>query len=139
MKLKNGKTYIDGLGRRVRIVATDRLTAATEQPAFPIVGLLDCGRYEDTCTFTREGRCDRVPTDYDLVQEVGQYDHIRKGDVVRHVFNGELQLAHFYGIDSDGTPRVYAGFTSPWVAGLSPPTLRAKHVELVKALNLDLD
>ena len=140
MKLEVGKTYIDGHGRRVRVITTDRRAPATEQPALPVIGLLDCGEHETIRTFTLKGQFSvHNLTGDDLVREVSPYEHIRKGDVVRHVFNGELQLAHFYGTDNDGTPRIYAGFTSPWVAGPNPPTLRAKHVTLFKALNLNLE
>ena len=136
MKLEVGKTYIDGRGRRVRIIATDRREATVDQ--FSVVGLTDCGEHETIRTFTHKGQHSITPSSDDLVQEAGKYDHIKRGDVVHHVLNGEPQLAHFYGTDNDGTPRIYAGFTSPWVAGPNPPTLRAKHVELVEALNLNL-
>ena len=137
MKIENGKTYIDGRGRRVRIIATDRLTAATEQPAFPIVGLLDCGAYEDCRTFTREGQYSHSPGEYDIVREVSPYEHIRKGDVV---LAGIAQIpAHFHSVADDGVPCIYPEGLSPWTAGSNPAILRVNRVELDEALNLDLD
>ena len=135
MKIENGKTYIDGRGRRVRIVATDRLTAATDR--FSVVGLLDCGAYEDCRTFTREGQYSHSPSEYDLVREVGQYDHIKRGDVV---LAGIAQIpAHFHSVAEDGTPCVYPEGLSPWTAGSNPATLRVSHVELVETLNRNSD
>ena len=135
MKLKNGKTYIDGRGRRVRIIATDRRGPATDR--FSVVGLLDCGAYEDCRTFTSEGQYHRSPSEYDLVREVGQYDHIKRGDVV---LAGIAQIpAHFHSVAEDGTPCVYPEGLSPWTAGPNPAILRVSHVELVEALNRNSD
>ena len=138
MKIEVGKTYVDGRGRRVRIIATDRHGAIVDQ--FSVVGLIDCGEHEAIRTFTLKGQYSvHKRTDEDLVREVRPYDHIKRGDVVHHVFNGEPQLSHFYGLSASDKPLIYAGFASPWTAAPNPTVLCVEHVELVEALNLNLE
>ena len=142
MKIEVGKTYVDGRGRRVRIVSTNRRTPNTfDGPgvAFPVLGLVDYGNYEDIGVFTLEGRYSLTPSDDDLVREANPYDRIRRGDLVRYTANNTPKLAHFYGLSVADKPIVYADSTSPWTAGPNPTVLCVEHVELVEALNLNLE